>query len=205
MTTTAAALRKPAEASHPIHPLIAERWSPRAFDDRPVEHAKLLSLLEAARWAPSGANMQPWHFVVATKEHPEEHERLVATLAEGNARWARHAPVLILVVAKLYERPGKEYVGYYDTGMAVGNLLAQAVDLGLVTHQMGGFSAEKARETLGVPAGYEPIAVLALGYPGDAATLPDDLREREQAPRTRKPLDEFVFEGSWGQTVGLTF
>jgi nitroreductase len=190
-------LRKPADASYPIHNLIGERWSPRAFTDRPVEREKLYSILEAARWAASSSNQQPWNFIVATKENADDHERMVAILWDRNIRWAKYAPVLILVVAKLYDRPGKEYASFYDVGMAVGNLVTQAVDLGLVTHQMGGFDPDKAREILGIPQGYLPLAVIALGYPGTLEMLPDDLRERELAPRSRKPLEEFVFEGRW--------
>ena len=118
---------------------------------------------------------------------------------DGNIRWAQHAPVLILAVARLYDYPGKEHNSFYDVGMAVGNLVTQAGHLGLVTHQMGGFYVDKARELLHIPQGYEPLAMIALGYPGDLAMLPDDLRERELAPRSRKPLDDFVFEGRWEQ------
>ena len=188
---------KSAEVDHPIHDLMRERWSPRAFAARPVERAKLLSLFEAARWAPSGNNRQPWRFVVGTSDHPEDHALLAATLNERNRRWAWYAPVLILVVAQLSPQPGKELASLYDVGLAVGNLTAQAVDLGLVMHQMGGFDAEQARATLGIPEGYVPVVVIALGYPGSPQALPDDLREREMAPRSRKPLEDFVFEGHW--------
>ncbi len=194
-------LHKPADAHHPIHDLIRERWSPRAFADRPVEHAKLHSIFEAARWAASSNNRQPWHFVIATTEHPKDHARLAATLFERNRRWAQHAPVLVLVVAQLSPQPGRELTSLYDVGLAVGNLVTQAVALGLVTRQMGGFDASMARETLGIPEGYMPVAMIALGYPGSPAALPDDLREREAAPRTRKPLEEFVFEGHWEQAA----
>ena len=202
MTSASAShLRKPADTHHPIHDLIRERWSPRAFADRPVERAKLHSLFEAARWAASAGNQQPWNFIFATKENADDHARLVATLLEFNVRWAQHAPVLILVVARLYEHPGKEHMSFYDAGMAAGNLVTQAVDLGLVTHQMAGFDADKARARLGIPEGYVPLAMIALGYPGTPDALPDDLREREVAPRTRKPLEEFVYEGHWEQTT----
>src|SRR6185437_4423453 len=190
-------LRKPADARHPIHELIGERWSPRALSDQPVERAVLHTVFEAARWAASAGNAQPWHFIIATKENPEAHARLAATLKEGNYVWAQHAPVLILVVAKLYPYVGKEQLSLYDAGMAAGNLVTQAVALGLTTHQMGGFDAEKARQTLEIPEGYLPVAMIALGYPGSAHTLPEALRERELAPRTRKPLEEFVFDGKW--------
>jgi len=189
--------RKPADADHPIHDLIRERWSPRAFSSRPVEKEKLHSLFEAARWAASGGNQQPWNFLFATSEHPEEHARFASILFEGNSRWAQQAPVLILTVAKLYDVPGKEHISYYDTGMAASNLVTQAIELGLNTHQMGGFSVEKAHEELNIPEGYTPLTMIAVGYPGTPETLPDDLRERELAPRTRKALTDFVFEGRW--------
>jgi nitroreductase len=201
MATSAEIFRKPADAQHPIHELIRERWSPRAFSDQPVEKEKLHSLFEAARWAASAGNLQPWYFLFATSENAEEHARFASTLNERNIIWAEQAPVLVLIVAKLYEVPGKERLSFYDTGMAVGNLVTQAIELGLTTHQMGGFSAEKAREELHIPEGYEPLTVMAVGYPGDPETLPDHLREREVAPRVRKTLDEFVFEGGWGQAA----
>ena len=191
--------RKPAETQHPIHELISERWSPRAFAGRPVEREKLYSLFEAARWAPSAANKQPWNFVFATQEDAEVHARFVSTLNEGNVIWAQRAPVLILVVAKLYPYPGKEQASFYDVGMAAGNLMTQATALGLMTHQMGGFDANKARALLDIPEGYQPLAMIALGYPGSADTLPQALRERETAPRARKQQSEFVFEGQWQQ------
>ncbi len=193
--------RKPAEAHYPIHDLIRERWSPRAYDDRPVERAKLYSIFEAARWAPSANNRQPWHFIIGTNEHPDDHARLAAILNERNRRWAERAPVLILAVAQLSSRPGKEYTSLFDVGLAVGNLVHQAVDLGLVTYQMGGFDADLARATLGIPDGYVPVVAIALGYPGPAAALPDDLQEREAAPRFRKPLEEFVYQGQWEQVA----
>lgn len=191
--------RKPAPAEHPIHELISERWSPRAFADRPVEAEKLHSLFEAARWAASTANLQPWNFIFATKEHPEDHARIVETLTENNAKWAQAAPVLMVAVARLYDFAGKEHNSLYDLGMAVGNMVTQAVSLGLVTHQMGGFVSDKARELLNIPEGYVPVAVIALGYPGSPDTLHPVLRERELAPRSRKTLNEFVFEGHWQQ------
>ena len=203
MTDTAIVpLRKPADNDAPIHDLIRERWSPRAFADRPVEPEKLASLFEAARWAASAANRQPWRFIVATKEDPEAHARFVSLLWELNVRWAQNAPVLILVVAQHYENPGRERASLYDVGMAASNLVTQATALGLVTHQMGGFDISRAIEVLNIPAGHEPLAIIALGYPGDPDTLPDDLRAREIAPRTRKPTSDFVFAGRWDESLG---
>jgi len=194
-------MQKLAEIRYPIHELLRERWSPRAFADRTVEPEKLRSLLEAARWAPSSFNEQPWSFIVATKEHPGEYERLLSCLVEGNVRWAQHAPVLMLSVARLaFERNQKpNRHAFHDVGLAVENLVIQATALGLAVHQMAGFHVDKARELFSIPDGHEPVAALVLGFPGDPAGLPEDLREREVAPRIRKPLESFVFSGQWGQ------
>ena len=193
---------KPAETQYPIHDLIKRRWSPRAFSAQAVEREKLLSLLEAARWAASCFNEQPWSFIVATKESEEEYERLLGCLVESNARWARQAPVLMLSVAKLnFERNAKpNRHAFHDVGQAAASLTLQATALGLVVHQMAGFDVAKAREQFNIPEGYEPVAAIAVGYQGDAGSLPEDLREKEVAPRTRRPLESFVYTGTWGQT-----
>ncbi len=191
--------RKPAETHHPIHELLSERWSPRAFADKPVESETLHSLFEAARWAASAGNQQPWRFLFATKENAEDYAHFTSLLWERNAVWTQTAPVLVLAVAQLYTRPGSEYYSYYDVGMATANLLTQAVALGLVTHPMGGFDANKAKAELNIPEGNEPLVMIALGYPGTPDQLPEPLRERELAPRVRKALNEFVFEGRWQQ------
>ncbi|MGH7382058.1 MAG: nitroreductase family protein [Candidatus Methylomirabilales bacterium] len=198
-------MQKLAETRYPIHELLRERWSPRAFADRMVEPEKLRSLLEAARWAPSSFNEQPWSFIVAIKEHPGEYERLLSCLVEGNVRWAQHAPVLMLSVAKLvFERNQKpNRHAFHDVGLAVENLVIQGMVLGLFVHQMAGFHADRAREVYGIPEGYDPVAAMAIGYLDDPGRLPDDLREREVAPRIRKPLESFVFSGQWGQPSRL--
>ena len=189
------------DAAHPIHDLLRRRWSPRAFADRPVEREKLLSVLEAARWAPSSNNEQPWHYLVATREEPEEFGRLLACLVEKNQSWAKHAPVLMLSVAStVFTRNGKpNRHALHDTGQAVAGLTVQATALGLYVHQMAGLSGEKARETYRLPENVEPVAAFALGYLGDPSTLPPDLREREAVLSSRKPVGEFVFTGAWGQ------
>ena len=198
-------MRKLAETRYPIHELLRERWSPRAFADRMVEPEELRSLLEAARWAPSSFNEQPWSFIVATKQHPGEYERLLSCLVEGNVRWAQHAPVLMLSVAKLaFERNQKpNRHAFHDVGLAVENLVIQGMALGLFVHQMAGFHADRAREVYGIPESHEPVAAMAIGYLDDPGRLPDDLREREVAPRFRKPLESFVFSGQWGQLSPL--
>jgi len=195
-------MEKKAYTKYPIHDLLRSRWSPRAFAERAVEADTLRSLLEAARWAPSSSNEQPWSFLVATKDDPAEFDRMLACLVEGNQRWASKAPVLMISVASLkFARTGKpNRFGFHDVGLAAENLTVQAVSMGLLVHQMGGFSVDKAREAYGVPDGFEPVAAIALGYTGDPNSLPDDLRQRELAPGTRKEAKEFVFTGKWGQT-----
>ncbi len=193
-------MEKPAETDAPIHELLARRWSPRAFDERPVEPESLRRLFEAARWAPSSSNEQPWRFVVATKDDQAAYDRILACLLEGNRKWARRAPVLILSVAHMNfqddGRPNRH--AFHDTGMAVENLLLQASAFGLVGHPMAGFDIEQARAGLTIPSGYEPVAMIAVGYPGDLTVLPDYLQEREMKPRERKPLAEIIFAGQWG-------
>jgi len=198
-------MEKPAEAGHPIHELLARRWSPHAFAERAVEREKLLSLLEAARWAPSSFNEQPWAFIVATKDEPEEYARLLGCLVEGNQAWAKSAPVLMLSVAKLnFDRGAKPNAhAWHDVGLAAMNLVVQATSLGLWVHQMAGILPDKARELYGIPEGWEAVAGIALGYYGDASTLPDRLHQRETAPRSRKPLESFVFTGQWGKTSAI--
>ena len=183
------------EASSGIHELLARRWSPRAFSPRPVEPAKLAQLFEAARWAPSSYNAQPWSFIVATREDAEGYNRLLSTLVDVNRQWAQQSPVLILAVAKLdfdhVARPNRH--AFYDLGQAVADLTVQATTLDLSIHQMGGFDPGAARELFAVPKGYEPVAVLALGY--------QEAPPADPSARTRKPLTDFVFSGSWGRAA----
>lgn len=188
-------LSHPEEASGGIHDLLARRWSPRAFSSRPVEPERLTQLFEAARWAPSSYNAQPWAFIVATREDAEGYTRLLSTLVEPNRQWAQQAPVLILAVAKLdyihADRPNRH--AFYDLGQAVANLTFQATSLDLRIHQMGGFDPGAARELFAIPKGFEPVAVLALGYQDEPAAEP--------GARARKPLTDFVFSGSWGRAA----
>ncbi len=185
----------------PIHELLANRRSPRAFSEQPVESDKLLSLFEAARWSPSSANEQPWHFIVATKDDSRVFSALVESLMEGNRRWAERAPVLVLALAQsTYAKTGKPYRhSWYDLGQSVALLSVQASALGLAVHQMGGFDAEKSRQLLSIPQGFEPVIMFAVGYADQPAALPDDLQKREQAPRSRKLLQEFVYTEEWGE------
>jgi nitroreductase len=190
---------KPALNDHPIHDLLRKRWSPRAFANRPVEGEKLLSLLEAARWAPSSFNEQPWAFIFATHEQPAEYARVLSCLVEFNQSWAKAAPVLLLGVAHLvFERnqqPNRHAA--YDLGAAAANLTFQATAMGLFVHQMAGILPEKARAEFHIPEGWDVMTGIAVGYPGDTNSLPDELRKRETSPRTRKPLASFMFTGDW--------
>ncbi len=193
-------MEKLAETEAPIHELLARRWSPRAFADRLVELDKLLSLFEAARWAPSSNNEQPWAFLVATKDDPKNFEAMLGVLVEFNRGWANRAAVLILTFAHTqFEKDGTpNRHGFYDLGQAAISIALQATAMGLMAHQMAGFSVEAARERFAVPPGWEPASVIAIGYPGELNTLSDRLQQREIAPRQRKPLEEFVFSGTWG-------
>ena len=184
--------------------MLQQRWSPRAFDARLVEPAKLRSILEAARWAPSAGNGQPWHFIVGTADEPEHFAQLVACLDEGNREWAPNAPVLMLTVAKMTTSSGRPHRhAFYDVGLATQNLILQALALDVYVHPMAGFDVEKARTLFGIPEGYEPVTMLALGYLGDPETLNAKRRDQELTPRKRKALREFVFEGAWGKTAGV--
>lgn len=198
-------MEKIAQTDYPIVEILKRRWSPRAFSDRMVEPEKLLSLFEAARWAPSSFNEQPWVFIVATKQEPEEHAHVLSCLSERNQQWARLAPVLMVSVAKLnFDHTGKpNRHAFYDLGMAVGNLMVQATALDLFVHQMAGFSPERVTEIYGVPAAFEPVAVIAVGYGGRVDDLPEAVREAESKPRSRKPIQSFVFQGRWGQPAPL--
>lgn len=198
-------MEKIAPVETPIHPLLARRWSARAIDPgRPVEPEKIRAVLEAARWAPSCFNEQPWRYLVFDDRNPEALEQARSCLAEGNA-WARNAPVLMLSVAsESFAHNGKpNRHGQHDVGLASENLVLQATELGLVTHQMAGFDANKARELFAIPQGFTPMAMIALGHPGRIEDLPEQLQEREKAPRTRRPLTESAFAGTWGKPASF--
>jgi len=185
--------------------VLHRRWSPRSFSSRQVEPEKLRVILEAARWAPSSHNEQPWSFVVATKDSHEAYDRLLSCLNEKNRQWAQYAPVLILSVAKTYRgMDGKENrYAFHDVGLATANLIVQATALELYTHAMAGFSVQRAQEVLEIPEGYKPVAVIALGYLPESSGG-DKLRTDGIAKiSTRKPLDTFVFEGRWGNPAHI--
>lgn len=186
-------IAKPAVTDVPLHALLAERWSPRGFDHaHEVEPDRLHALLEAARWAPSANNTQPWRFLVA-RRGDAAHDRLLATLADGNRLWAGAAGVLLLVAARTVNEAGEpQPYALYDTGQAVAHLTTQAQAEGLAVHQMGGFDKDAAAGAFGLSAELTPLTVIAVGRIDPAAQLPEPLAERERAPRTRLALADLL-------------
>jgi nitroreductase len=197
--------QKRASTNHPIHELLAERWSPYGFDDQPVAEADICSLFEAARWAPSSYNEQPWSYFLARREEPEEFERLLSCLVDANQAWAKAAPVLLLCIVGLrFARNDKENrAAVHDLGLAAANLVFEATSRGLFVHQMIGILPDKAREIYHIPEHSEAWTAMAIGYKSDPAKLPEALKERDLAPRQRKPLSQFVFTARWGNPSPL--
>ncbi|MDP9052725.1 MAG: nitroreductase family protein [Acidobacteriota bacterium] len=175
-----------------LHELIRTRWSPRDFSDRAIEPAKLRSLFEAARWAASCFNEQPWRFLVATKARPEQFQRVLGLLVEKNQQWAKTAYALGFSAGKktFSHNGAPNRFNLHDAGAAAANLALEATALGLRTHFMGGFDAQKARTEFHVPDDFEIGAAFAIGYIDETAVQP--------GPRTRRPLEEIVFSGDWG-------
>ncbi|HZM89102.1 MAG TPA: nitroreductase family protein [Blastocatellia bacterium] len=197
---------KPAQTDYPINELMRRRWSPRAFEEgRPVEREKVLTLLEAARWAPSCFNDQPRRFLVFDGSNSDALERARACLDSGNA-WALKAPVLMLSVSReTFEKNGKpNRWAQHDTGLATENLLLEAVELGLAAHPMAGYDADRARSEFGIPEGFTPIAMIAIGYPYRASLedLDEKLRGKELASRGRRSIGEIAFAGVWNIAYG---
>lgn len=196
-------MKKPAITEYDLHPLVAERWSPRAFSDAPVSETQLRMLLEAARWAPSCFNEQPWRFVVARREQAEAFERMLSCLNEKNQLWAARGAVLVITAAaKNFSQSGApNRHAWHDVGLAVAQLSLQATALGLRLHQMAGFTADRAKALYAIPDDFEAVTALVIGHPGDAGDLPEPLRQRELAARERKPLSELAFAGTWGTAL----
>lgn len=188
-----------AEQGPQLTRVLAERRSPVAFGDEAVSEAELLRMLEAARWAASSMNAQPWSFVVARREDAAAHVRVADLLMHGNRAWAPRAPLLLVALAQVTTAEGKPRgSALFDLGLAVSQLVTQATAEGLAAHAMGGFDRARAREVLAIPEGWEPIVMIAIGHEAAGADLPADLAMRQTAPRTRKPLAEIAFEGQFG-------
>lgn len=186
---------------YPIHDLIAERWSPVCFSDQIVPKEDLCALFEAARWAPSSYNEQPWHYIVATADDKPALQTALGCLREANQAWAKYAPVLVFAVfSETFIRNNKaNRAAQHDLGLAAGNICVEATARGLKVHQMIGIEPDKVRAEYGIPEGYTPLTALAIGYPGELTKCPKELRERDQNPRVRKPISEFVFAHFWGE------
>jgi nitroreductase len=194
-----------ATTAHPVHDLIASRWSPYAFDSRPVAAADLKSLFEAARWAASSYNEQPWSYIVATQADPQAFTTILSCLVEGNQAWAKSVPVLALgCTSLLFSRNQKpNAAAEHDLGLASANLCLEATARGLTVHQMIGILPDRAREVYKIPEGFEALTGLAIGYPGDPKQLPEAMRGRDAARTPRKALAEFVFGGAWGTAAAV--
>ncbi len=191
---------KTAATDHPVNPLIASRFSPYAFADRDVPVDELRSLFEAARWAPSSYNEQPWSYVIATRADTTAYERLLSVLVEPNQAWAKAAPVLALGVARTrFVRNDKpNAAALHDLGAASAHLCFEATARGIAVHQMIGILPDRARELYEIPDHSEALTGLAIGYAAPPAEAPDPYRQRDEAARERKPLSEFVFSDRYG-------
>lgn len=202
-------MQKSAITQVPIADLIANRWSPRAFDaSKPVSHEQVIALLEAARWAPSCFGDQPWRFLVCQKNSKQDADaeawqNAFDCLASSNQTWVKASPILMITCADTLfgHNQSPNRWAQHDTGAAAENLCLQASHMGLSAHQMGGFNADLARDKFAIPAQYTPMAMIALGYAGNPNQLPDELKQRELAERKRKPLGELFFDGVWDKPV----
>ena len=198
-------MTREAPVDHALHPLLTARHSPRALAETPVDANTLRSVLEAARWAASSSNEQPWRFIVAPRSHTADFATLLGCLVEANRRWAQHAGVLMLTVATThFARSGQPNAhAWHDVGIATGQLLVEATARGLVGHVMAGFDREQARQAFALPEGCEPVTVIALGHPGQVSDLPEDLAQREAAPRLRHGQEALVFAGRFNTPLQL--
>ena len=196
---------KQAATDHAILQILSNRWSPYGFEDRPVAEDDLCALFEAARWAASSYNEQPWNYLVATRNNSSEFERLLSCLVEANRAWAKAAPVLVLGVVSLRfaKNDQDNRAAVHDLGLASGNLVVEATARGLSVHQMIGILPDQARKIYQIPEHYEAWTAMAIGYKANPATLPEALKARDLTPRQRKPLNEFVFTGLWKQPSAL--
>lgn len=196
---------KQASTQYPINSLLARRWSGRAYDPaREVTHEQIITLLEAARWAPSCFGDEPWRLIVCKRATNESAwQAVLECLTEKNRAWAKHAPLLVVISANSLfasnDKPNKW--GRYDTGAAAMSICVQATEMGLMVHQMGGFDADKTRTAFAIPEQFTPIAMMAVGYQLPEDRIPDDIKEREYAERKRRPLGENFFDGEWGKPV----
>ena len=191
---------KKARTDHPVQEAIASRWSPYGFTGKPVPKEELCSLFEAARWAASSYNEQPWSYLVAVREDAEEFEKALSCLNEANRAWASSAPVLGFGIASLrFSRNDRaNRVALHDLGLASANLCIEAAARGISIHQMAGILPDRVRDIYEVPEHHEVVTGLVIGYAADAQQLSEPYKQRDLTPRSRKPLNRFVFGGTWG-------
>ncbi len=177
-----------------LHPLLSTRFSPRSFDERPVEHDEIQLLMQAAQSAPSCYNQQPWQYIIASKDDRQKYDKMLNILFEKNKEWAQQAPLLMISVAKTDFDHNNQPNPYalYDVGQATAMMLVQAASMGLLAHQMGGFDKEAVKKEYQIPQGYEPVAAIAIGYRSEQDGNPS---------RNRKPIHSFVFAGQWQNSV----
>ena len=196
-------LRKPAVASMPLNDLILNRWSPRSFTDQLVDNDTLFALFEAARWAASCNNLQPWRYILATKSDPDAWETAQNCTLDRNQRWTRTAPVIGYVMSEPVPLPGeRENLWHqFDAGMASAQLTLEAESRGLVVHQFAGIDYDAVRKTYKVPENVDIICGIVFGYQGEPEDLPEDLPGREIEPRVRKDLSEFIYKGAYGESA----
>ncbi|WP_368652566.1 nitroreductase family protein [Ornithinibacillus sp. 4-3] len=183
------------KANYKINPIYIERWSPRAYLNKEISDETLNCLFEAARWAPSAANVQPWRFIIARSD--TDRAKFLTFINDGNKKWCDKAPVLVAVTSLKNWKVDSDDINPthgFDTGAAWGFLSLEAIRQGLHTHAMGGFNREKAKEVLEIPDNYDVHAIIAIGYKGEKEMLDESLQQRE-IPSNRKPIEEFVFEG----------
>ncbi|BAX78576.1 nitroreductase family protein [Labilibaculum antarcticum] len=185
--------------SEKIHDLVDQRWSPRAFSEKEIVSEKIEKLFEAASYAASCFNEQPWRFIYATKDYPERYDQLLSCLVEFNQMWVKTAPMIIMtLVSKKFAQNQKDnHHARHDLGLAIGNMSVQAMSMDLYMHQMAGFSVEKAREMFEIPADFDIVSMIAVGYLGDPKQLPENIREMESNKRVRRSLGKILFDGDW--------
>ncbi len=197
---------KIAQPDHPILPVLAERYSPYAFDPKPIDREKLRSCLEAARWAASSYNEQPWRFILAVREDEQAFQAMLGCLVEPNRAWAHNAGALIITTTRRTfsknDKPNR--VCEHDVGLAAANLTLQAQALGLHVHQMAGIDMTACRVTYKIPEGFDPMTAIAIGHAADPASFDnEELAQRDKGPRTRMPLHEWVYTGRFGEASGI--
>lgn len=193
-------ITKIAKTGHPVNELIAKRWSARAFSTKPVERSKLLSILEAARWAPSSKNEQPWRYIIFTKDNPVRLMDAQSVLLESNS-YAKRAPILICAIARKNYSEGEKYnrLHFHDLGAANENMFLEAFNQGLIMHEMGGFDVQRAIEIFRIPDDFEVGVMIAIGYQDKHSVLPERFREKAYSSRERRSLSEIAFVGEIGK------